>query len=389
MPDAEQNIDRSHASDNHRHIPALDGVRGVAALMVLVFHLARPEIRVPGSAAIASVAQFGWVGVDLFFVLSGFLISGILIDSRDRPHFFRTFYKRRSLRIFPLYFVFLALYINVIVPVLPGAESDILARQKWLWTYLSNFDVARFGWYTGVGSHANNLWSLAIEEQFYLVFPLAVYFLPRRALWFVAGACVVGAVLVRLYLYTAGYGTLPAYVLTFARVDALGLGILVALAARHGQLLRQLVPVAYFMLAISVLACAKIIARNGRFSFDDWSTLLVAQPVLAFGFASVLLLAVSDHGSQRLRRFFESRTLRFFGLYSYGLYMWHPLMGRVVRLIGLQQSKAEAVLHSSTAAFLLVVGARFLLAIAAALVSYHLIERPFLRLKDRKPTSAL
>ena len=272
------------------------------------------------------------------------------------------------------------------MPVLPGAESDILQRQKWLWTYLSNFDVARFGWYAGVGSHANNLWSLAIEEQFYLVFPLAVYFLPRRALWVAAGSCVAGALLVRLYLFIAGYGTLPAYVLTFARVDALGLGILVALAARHGQLLRQLVPVAYVMTAIAVLACAKITARNGQFSFDDWSTLLVAQPVLAFGFASLLVLAVSDNGSQRLRRFFESRTLRFFGLYSYGLYMWHPLMGRVVHLAGLQPAKVEAVLHSGTAAALLVVTARFLLAIAAALESYYVIERPFLRLKDRKPT---
>ena len=111
MPDAEPCVNLSDLRDNPRHIPALDGIRGVAALLVMVFHLARPGIKGTGPEAIASVAQFGWVGVDLFFVLSGFLISGILLDSRDRPHFFRTFYKRRSLRIFPLYFVFLGLYI--------------------------------------------------------------------------------------------------------------------------------------------------------------------------------------------------------------------------------------------------------------------------------------
>jgi len=378
----------SDTTREHRHVPALDGIRGMAAILVMVFHLARQEIAGTGPAAIGAVAQFGWAGVDLFFVLSGFLISGILLDSRDRPRFFRTFYRRRALRIFPLYFAFLALYIYVIVPVLPGAESDIVQRQKWLWTYLSNFDVARFGWYAGVGSHANNLWSLAIEEQFYLVFPLAVFFLPRRAIWVAAGSCVVGALVVRLYLAQAGYGTLVSYVLTFTRVDALGLGILVALMARQRQMLRQFVPTARAAIVAAILACGVVTFRNGRFSFDDWSTVLIAQPLLAFGFAGVLLLTVTDGGSERLRRLFESRILRFFGLYSYGLYMWHPLMGRVVRLAGLQQAKVEAALHSSTAAVLLVVTAKFLLAIAAALLSYYVIERPFLRLKDRKPTLA-
>jgi len=268
---------------------------------------------------------------------------------------------------------------------LPGAESDILRRQKWLWTYLANFDIARFGWYAGVGSHANNLWSLAIEEQFYMVFPFVVYFLPRRALWIAAISCVVGAILVRLYLQNAGYGTLVAYVFTFSRVDAIGLGILVALAARQGQVLRQLVPAARALIGLAILACLLITVRNGRFSFDDWSTLIVAQPLLAFAFASVLLLTVSENGSPFLRGLFESRTLRFFGLYSYGLYMWHPLMGRLIRLSGLQQAKVAAFVHSSTAAVLLVMVAKFLLAIAAALVSFYLIEKPFLRLKDRKP----
>src|SRR6476619_6491047 len=98
------------------HVPALDGVRGLAALLVMFFHFGRAEVPGAGSAAIGFFAQFGWGGVDLFFVLSGFLICGILLDTRDRPSFLRTFYTRRALRIFPLYFAFLAAYIFIISP---------------------------------------------------------------------------------------------------------------------------------------------------------------------------------------------------------------------------------------------------------------------------------
>jgi peptidoglycan/LPS O-acetylase OafA/YrhL len=160
-------------------VPALDGVRGLAALLVMIFHFGRAEVPGRGAAAVGFFAQFGWGGVDLFFVLSGFLICGILLDTRDRPGFLRTFYTRRALRIFPLYFAFLAAYIFVIAPRLPGA-SDIEVRQRWLWLYVSNFDVAAHGWYSGGGSHANHLWSLAIEEQFYLLAPFAVLALSRR-----------------------------------------------------------------------------------------------------------------------------------------------------------------------------------------------------------------
>jgi len=178
-----------------RHDPPLDGIRGLAALLVACYHFGRPEVAGPGSQAIGFFTQFGWAGVDLFFVLSGFLIGGILLDTRDRPRFLRTFFKRRALRIFPLYFVFLAAYVLVIVPQLPGPPTDIVSRQGWLWTYLANFDIARHGWYSGVGSSANALWSLAIEEQFYLVAPFAVLLLARRGVTTLAIACAISIAL--------------------------------------------------------------------------------------------------------------------------------------------------------------------------------------------------
>lgn len=368
---------------SHR-IPALDGVRGLAIAMVMAYHFGRPEVPGLGARVVGSVTQFGWSGVDLFFVLSGFLIAGILVDSRERPGFFRTFYSRRTLRIFPLYFAFVAFYLFVIVPVLfPGRPTDVFARQKWIWTYLINFDIARHGWYSGVGSHVNDLWSLAIEEQFYLVFPLAVFLLRRRGLFIMAIGCVIGAILARVVVWRMGYSPVVAYVATFTRVDALGLGILLALMAREGTTLRRAVPVARVMLACALVGVVLLALRTGSYDILDWRALLIAEPILALGFASMLLLTVSDAGSPVLRKLFESRTLRFLGTYSYGLYIWHTLIGGLLRQAGVRQQGMTDHLGSGFAGILLVIAAKTAGSILVALVSYHLIERPFLRMKDR------
>ena len=368
-----------------RHIPALDGIRGLAAALVMFWHFGRvaPAGSGMGGAVVAGVTQFGWAGVDLFFVLSGFLITGILVDTRDRPDFFRTFYKRRTLRIFPLYFAFIALYLYVIIPLLGGESTDLYPRQRWVWTYLVNFDIALHGWFSGVGSHANNLWSLAIEEQFYLVLPMLVFLLPRRKLWWVASACVVGALVARVAIAYLGYPTRVAYVLTFTRVDGLGLGVLLALLARNGDVFRRLVPIARVTLVTALAVVIVDCLRADRFSMDDWSTLLVAEPALTIGFAAMLLLTVADNGSAVCRTLFESRTLRFLGLYSYGLYIWHPLMGRLVSRAGVTQPAMTDLLGSAFAAFLLVVAVKVIAATLAAVTSYYVIERPFLLLKDR------
>src|SRR5687767_2907742 len=165
-------------------IPALDGLRGIAIILVMLHHFTyyRPNSGI--DAQIASVLFFGWAGVDLFFVLSGFLITGILLDTRDSKRYFSTFYARRTLRIFPLYYLVLLLAFVVLPkfpalhPVLLGQVGPVDLPPQWpYWLYLTNFSIADGGWVHGWVDVA---WSLAIEEQFYLVWPLMIWLCPPR-----------------------------------------------------------------------------------------------------------------------------------------------------------------------------------------------------------------
>ncbi|HEX6051682.1 MAG TPA: acyltransferase, partial [Gemmatimonadaceae bacterium] len=168
------------------HVPALDGVRGLAVALVLVCHVAwdfsSPSYMERG---LIEVARAGWIGVDLFFVLSGFLITGILLDTRGGPKYFRHFYVRRTLRIFPLYYAILV-GVFVITPLVAATRdrrwfTDIVDQQGWFWTYTSNVFLAVTGRWeqTGILGH---FWSLAVEEQFYLIWPAVVLLLSPRQL---------------------------------------------------------------------------------------------------------------------------------------------------------------------------------------------------------------
>ena len=154
-------------------LPCLDGIRAVAAMMVMVFHFVghHGEPR-----AIVQASVIGQTGVDLFFVLSGFLITRILLASRQSEHYFRSFYARRTLRIFPLYFGFLAIYF-FLLPLLFGEPIPPAPTQLWSWFYLENVPQTFVSLRTSGPGH---FWSLAVEEHFYLIWPLLVFSLSRR-----------------------------------------------------------------------------------------------------------------------------------------------------------------------------------------------------------------
>jgi peptidoglycan/LPS O-acetylase OafA/YrhL len=149
------------------HLAPLDGLRGVAVLLVMVCHFG-PELPVAtrGANALARVLSAGWVGVDLFFVLSGFLITRILLAARGSPGYFTNFYARRVLRIFPLYYATL-LMVFVVLPWLgvTAAPEPAASHQAWLWTYTSNLLVARLRSFVFLtpAANLNHFWSLAIE----------------------------------------------------------------------------------------------------------------------------------------------------------------------------------------------------------------------------------
>src|SRR5437588_9009399 len=183
-----------------QYIPALDGLRGLAILLVMGYHFGQ-DADGGGTALgpfLSPVFGVGYHGVDLFFVLSGFLITGILLDMKDRPRYFRNFYIRRILRIFPLYYAVLfcllvLLPLLVTPPVFPFAEAQ--RRQAWLWLYASNIYHAWTGHWRLTGF--SHLWSLAVEEHFYLIWPVVIFFCRARGALVVSAACLVASLACR------------------------------------------------------------------------------------------------------------------------------------------------------------------------------------------------
>ena len=182
-------------------IPALDGLRGIAIILVMLHHFTyyRPTAGI--DALIGSVLFFCWTGVDLFFVLSGFLITGILLDTRDSERYFTTFYARRTLRIFPLYYLVLFLAF-VVLPQFPAVHSVLVGQThdsppQWpYWFYVTNFSIADRGWVHGWVDVA---WSLAIEEQFYLVWPLVIWLCPPRLVAVLCAVILVAEPVARVF----------------------------------------------------------------------------------------------------------------------------------------------------------------------------------------------
>jgi peptidoglycan/LPS O-acetylase OafA/YrhL len=360
------------------HIPALDGLRGCAILAVLLLHFTS-ALGAPAGAPARLVKQafsMGWTGVDLFFVLSGFLITGILADARDKPHRLRTFYVRRALRILPLYYGFVLLLF--VVPPLVGARAYTTAPADQLpyWLYLQNVSPL----HNGALDFAAHLWSLAIEEQFYLVWPLVVFTLSRAGALRVCAACLLGALALRVASVLAGTDLHAVYFLTPVRIDGLALGGAIALIARGGGLarLRRIAP-AVLAASAAVLAGATLHPSG----FDPGGAYMVAAgySALAFFFAAVLVLALGARTAP-LPRLLSGRALRFFGRYSYGLYVVHVPLIALARMAGVTPSRFAGTRWELPG----LLGYAALMAAASilvALASWHLYEQPFLKLRSR------
>ncbi len=368
------------------HLPALDGVRGLAILMVLTLHFVsgmQPTNRF--EKALSWVTEFGAFGVELFFVLSGFLITGILYDSRQKPHYFRNFYMRRVLRIFPLYYGVLAVmfWIAPSVPFFRGPDLDFMrAHQAWAWLYGVNVYIAVQGdWAL---KYLDHFWSLCVEEHFYFVWPAVVWFLapnPRRLMW-VSLATALSAMVARTLGNAAGLSWWTTYVLTPFRLDGLALGAFLAMVVRQPDGMKT---VARLLPRISAMAASVVLG--------SYAWVLVSKRALPYVYtarvsfiqvllAALLMVALVASKRSLISRFFCSKPMTFLGTYSYGLYVYHHFISYYV-----MAHRTEFIVGRWVGFHLggvLVQGAVASLAsVGIAYASYELVESRFLALKRR------
>ena len=305
-----------------KHIDALDGARGFAVLLVMMFHFAVNSLGHPDTQLdkiIYAMAATGWLGVDLFFVLSGFLITGILLETKASPNYFRNFFARRSLRIFPLYFAFLATMVWIL-PNLSNASAvnfTINAEAPWCWSYLYNFKTAILGWSdTSIFTH---LWSLAVEEQFYLIWPFVIWKLKPRTLTRLCSFLIFMSLAARIGFWRSGY-PVASYTLMPARIDALAIGSLIALTP-PGNLFRKN-QVAWLIFATSLFFLISTFIYSHGLYKENFGTVTLGISAAGIFFGSCIILSIDSRGSF-LNRFFSLKLLRTTGKYSYSLYLFN------------------------------------------------------------------
>ena len=359
----------------HHVILELDGVRGIAILLVLLFHL---ELSYPTGAPRLLFAPLliGWSGVDLFFVLSGFLITGILIDTRDCRNYFSSFYMRRVLRIMPLYLLAVFVYFAVALPLAHHFghwQTRDGSAQVWFWLHLSNWPPA-FG---TVVPFIGHFWSLSVEEQFYLAWPLVVLLVRPTRLIYVCCGVIVGALALRVAFVHSSF----VYYLTPFRMDALGVGGLVAAIVKDKLWCKAVqARVRWIALAnIAILLAIMALARSPR-PFHPWMSTL-GYTCFALSYGCLVFSASSQAGSEswlavQLRRPF----LRAFGKYSYAIYVFHPAVMAFLDNVRLRISRGLPA-YGQTALAILCMVASVAVSYATARVSWNLLEKRCLAFK--------
>jgi len=358
-----------------RHYAVFDGLRGVAILAVMIYHFSGGYKGTNGLLRTwGLVADAGWMGVDLFFVLSGFLITGILYDSAAAKHKVKNFYIRRSLRIFPLFYAVLFTLLLLSRPLHLHWRPEHITY----FLYLSNVVALIYPRLVPPSNWVNlgHLWSLAVEEQFYLLWPFVVWHIRRREilLQLIAVVLIVAPVL-RGLLLMEGMSPVTTSRLLFTRADSLLFGAGVALLVRTPSPRR--LPARGILAGAALVLSICLFAAHGPDASSFWLATVGYSAIAAFC-ASVIYLA--REGDALIAKFFDRSFLRFFGRYSYGLYLFHGIY--FVYLRHLSGSLQDRV-HSGLMAQLLIIGFGFAVSVALAVLSYHVFESPFLKLKSR------
>jgi peptidoglycan/LPS O-acetylase OafA/YrhL len=356
-------------STDGQYIALLDGFRGLALLLVMAQHFVG--------------FTTGWIGVDLFFVLSGFLVTWKLVQGINDPNYYLNFYWRRAVRIFPLYIailVFVFFIFPLLVPSLITASyRDLLDIQTWYWTFTQNIYTARNSWPENIS--IIHLWSLAAEVQFYLVWPFVIRFFykrPRQLTGVIIGL-IVFAILFRLFASEfIPLSPLYRYVLLPGRIDAFTAGaLLFILIHRYADRLKQIL----FWFAIAGTAVNVLLYGVLRIpiNFTEHFASRFGYTLVDITWAAWMGYGLLAAKSNLIQQVFTKKALTNIGKYSYCMYIVHlPIWTMLNRLLqskyGLQLKHEPVLLCIASLVITIVV-------YGIGYISYHTFERYFMRLK--------
>jgi len=362
--------------ESHSRISELDGFRAVAVLMVLACHMLEGW-PLPASATawmpriIYSGISHGWLGVDIFFVLSGFLITGILLDDRAKPHYFRNFYARRALRILPLALLCIGIwYLAYGTRYAPFFALALMLSANM--SFLFGLPVPH-----GPGV----MWSLAVEEHFYLIWPLGVRIASRRMLVIVAGAIVLLCPIFRAWGVASGMrADGPVYVLSWFRFDGLALGALLAIFVRSVYFTARNTWIGVALVIALMCAVTKAAVPFGVFQVGAPAAAALRSPQALVLCASAMALTLA-HPHSPWTSVLRSRFARWTAKLSYCLYMVHLAVGDFYYWLLAQIGISDVVRFGGPGALAVrsvaIVGASY----AIAVCSHRYLESPFMRLR--------
>lgn len=353
------------------HDPALDGLRGIAILLVLVMHTMHFASTQPAWAAINAVGAAGWIGVDLFFVLSGFLITRVLLDLQPARNRLAVFYGRRALRILPGYFVTLLVAVPLVLWFSPPHIAALMRDSlPWFLVFGQNF----YGAWSPPGDGwlpVAQLWSLAVEEQFYLLWPLLVWGLRRQKLARMSLALAAVAVACKLVMVLIDAPLQAPYVLPFTRMDCLTAGAFLAVRQRASPQENSAWPLRLLPWLAAALMTLTLIANR-----DGWprsiGIMAICTSLTPWIFMGVLHSVLGASAHSPLRRALSVRPLLFFGRHSYALYLVHPA-GIILQSQWLPHMNT---LWPGNAGRLLPMALAWLVAIALALLMDRCVDQP-------------
>jgi len=358
---------------DRKHIPGLDGLRGVAVLFVITYHY---------SSSFHYVFAWGRSSVDLFFVLSGFLMTGLLTDSLPRKDYFSHFYRNRILRIFPLYYLALIVFFTALLLSGNEHEKPLYFYRHYGWSYLifvQNWTHLFFG--VPVDKTLVHFWSLAVEIQFYIMWPFLIYEVRNmKKLQAILLSIIVLALVFRIFVYFHSSGSYDQVVRiynSFCRLDCFAAGALISLIGRVSSKIKTKSFI--FLCWLSILLILAGMFATNNFTLKSSFFVLFGYSLVAIFYASIVYLSLGGR-CKFLDQVLQNRQLLFCGKISYGLYIFHwPI--RLIAGSRLNAWSQSLFPGHEMAILILTLFVCLIMSFLVSTISYYYFESYFLRLK--------